>query len=78
MITLSDAETYLDAFNWCDGNEFLTSYKIALNYDYCPRWDSYMETQFRLMQQNPLRFVKKWHKTASTIVARYIERTNAD
>jgi len=72
MITRQQAQAALRAFAWCDGEEFMTCYEKT--YNHRPRWDGYMEDQFRLMQRKPLDFIVKWDDLASTIIVRYIDR----
>lgn len=71
MITSTQARNLLDAFTWTDGNQFLEAYNKVYGEHVTYTWNSYIEHQFRLMQNDPLAFVIKWENLAAQICVIY-------
>lgn len=69
MIDRKTAGRALDAFAWTNGEAYLEAYEKV--YGYAQRWDGYTADQFALMQNDGLRFIKKWPELAAQIVIQY-------
>lgn len=57
MDTRNQARLWLHTANWTDGTTFHRAYKELHGEQ---KWGNYLETQFRIMQNDTLRFAVKW------------------